>query len=75
MLQVYDRVLEQPKFVDAVVPQRFIACISLSRLWKPKGLRSRVFGEGVARGFEMSFATPLFETTFAAMLGRKSGTV
>jgi ATP-binding cassette, subfamily C, type I secretion system permease/ATPase len=72
MLQVYDRVLSSRNlmtllFLTVIAVFLYVVYGSL------EALRSRVLVRGSAR-FENVLRTPLFETTFAASLGRKSGT-
>jgi PrtD family type I secretion system ABC transporter len=72
MLQVYDRVLGSRNlmtllFLTVIAVFLYVVYGSL------EALRSRVLVRGSAR-FENVLRTPLFETTFAASLGRKSGT-
>ncbi len=73
MLQVYDRVLSSRNLMTLLF-LTIIAVFLYLVYGSLEGLRSRVLVRGGAR-FENVLRTPLFETTFAAMLGRKSGTV
>jgi len=73
MLQVYDRVLSSRNLMTLLF-LTIIAVFLCLVYGSLEGLRSRVLVRGGAR-FENVLRTPLFETTFAAMLGRKSGTV
>jgi PrtD family type I secretion system ABC transporter len=73
MLQVYDRVLSSRNFMTLL----FLTLIAVFLYFvygSLEALRSRVLVRGGAR-FENVLRTPLFESTFAAMLGRKSGSV
>ena len=72
MLQVYDRVLGSRNLMRAVSYDH--RRIPLSVYGSLEALRSRVLVRGGAR-FENVLRTPLFESTFAATLGRKSGSV
>jgi PrtD family type I secretion system ABC transporter len=73
MLQVYDRVLSSRNLMTLLF-LTIIAVFLYLVYGSLEGLRSRVLVRGGAR-FENVLRTPLFETTFAAMLGRKTGTV
>jgi PrtD family type I secretion system ABC transporter len=73
MLQVYDRVLSSRNLMTLLF-LTIIAVFLYLVYGSLEGLRSRVLVRGGAR-FENVLRTPLFETTLAAMLGRKSGTV
>ena len=73
MLQVYDRVLSS-RNVMTLLFLTLIAVFLYFVYGSLEGLRSRVLVRGGVR-FENVLRNPLFETTFAAMLGRKSGTV
>ena len=73
MLQVYDRVLSSRNLMTLL----FLTILAVFLYFvygSLEALRSRVLVRGGAR-FENVLRTPLFESTFAAMLGRKSGTV
>jgi PrtD family type I secretion system ABC transporter len=71
MLQVYDRVLSSRNLMTLLFLT--ILAIFLYLIYGSlEGLRSRVLVRGGAR-FENVIRAPLFETAFAAMLGRKSG--
>src|SRR4030081_2269221 len=72
MLQVYDRVLSSRNFMTLL----FLTLIAVFLYFvygSLEALRSRVLVRGGAR-FENVLRTPLFESTFAAMLGLKNGT-
>src|SRR5271157_4399231 len=72
MLQVYDRVLGSRNMMTLLfltVIAVFLYCVYGSL----EALRSRVLVRGGAR-IENVLRTPLFDSAFAAMLGRKSGT-
>ena len=73
MLQVYDRVLSSRNLMTLLF-LTIIAVFLYLVYGSLEAMRSRVLVRGGAR-FENVLRTPLFETTFAAMLGRKSGTV
>jgi ATP-binding cassette subfamily C protein RsaD len=72
MLQVYDRVLSSRNLMTLIF-LTVIAVFLYVVYGSLEALRSRVLVRGSAR-FENVLRTPLFETTFAASLGRKSGT-
>src|SRR5260370_41638526 len=72
MLQVYDRVLSS-RNLTTLLFLTIIAVLLYLVYGSLEGLRSRVLVRGGAR-FENVLRTPLFETTFAAMLARKSAT-
>jgi ATP-binding cassette, subfamily C, type I secretion system permease/ATPase len=71
MLQVYDRVLSS-RNLTTLLFLTIIAVFLYLVYGSLEALRSRVLVRGGAR-FENVLRTPLFESTFAAMLGRKSG--
>ena len=71
MLQVYDRVLSSRNLMTLLF-LTLLAVLLYFVYGALEALRSRVLVRGGAR-FENMLRTPLFETTFAAMLGRKSG--
>jgi ATP-binding cassette subfamily C protein RsaD len=73
MLQVYDRVLSSRNMMTLLF-LTLIAVFLYVVYGSLEALRSRVLVRGGAR-FENVLREPLFESTFAAMLGRKSGTV
>jgi ATP-binding cassette subfamily C protein RsaD len=73
MLQVYDRVLSSRNLMTLLF-LTIIAVFLYLVYGSLEAMRSRVLVRGGAR-FENVLRAPLFETTFAAMLGRKSGTV
>jgi PrtD family type I secretion system ABC transporter len=73
MLQVYDRVLSS-RNVTTLVFLTVIAVFLYFVYGSLEALRSRILVRGGAR-FENVLRTPLFETTFTATLGRKSGTL
>ena len=73
MLQVYDRVLSSRNLMTLLF-LTIIAVFLYLIYGSLEGLRSRVLVRGGAR-FENVLRTPLFDSTFAAMLGRRSGTV
>lgn len=71
MLQVYDRVLSSRNLMTLL----FLTLLAVFLYFvygSLDALRARVLVRGGAR-FENVLRAPLFETTFAAMLGRKSG--
>ena len=73
MLQVYDRVLSSRNLMTLL----FLTLLAVFLYFvygSLEGLRSRVLVRG-GRRFENVLRTPLFDTTFSAMLGRKSGAV
>ena len=73
MLQVYDRVLSSRNLMTLL----FLTILAVFLYFvygSLEALRSRVLVRGGAR-FENVLRTPLFETAFAAMLGRKNGSV
>jgi PrtD family type I secretion system ABC transporter len=72
MLQVYDRVLGSRNLMTLLL-LTLIAVFLYLVYGSLEALRSRVLVRGGAR-FENVLRTPLFESTFAAMLGRKSDT-
>jgi PrtD family type I secretion system ABC transporter len=73
MLQVYDRVLGSRNLMTLLF-LTIIAVFLYLVYGSLEALRSRVLVRGGAR-FENVLRTPLFETTFSAMLGRKNGSV
>ena len=73
MLQVYDRVLSSRNLMTLLF-LTLLAMFLYLVYGSLEALRSRVLVRGGAR-FENVLRAPLFETTFAAMLGRKGGTV
>ena len=73
MLQVYDRVLSSRNLMTLLF-LTILAVFLYLVYGSLEALRSRVMVRGGAR-FENVLRTPLFESTFAAMLGRRSGTV
>jgi PrtD family type I secretion system ABC transporter len=73
MLQVYDRVLSSRNLMTLLF-LTLLAIFLYIVYGSLEALRSRVLVRGGAR-FENVLRMPLFETTFAAMLGRKSGSV
>lgn len=72
MLQVYDRVLSSRNLMTLLFLTMLAVFLYLV-YGSLEALRSRVLVRGGAR-FENVLRTPLFDTTFAATLGRKSGT-
>ena len=74
MLQVYDRVLSS-RNVTTLVFLTVIAVFLYFVYGSLEALRSRILVRGGARFSENVLRTPLFETTFTATLGRKSGTL
>jgi len=71
MLQVYDRVLSSRNLMTLLF-LTLLAIFLYLVYGALEALRSRVLVRGGAR-FENMLRTPLFETTFEAMLGRKTG--
>jgi ATP-binding cassette, subfamily C, type I secretion system permease/ATPase len=71
MLQVYDRVLSSRNLMTLLF-LTIIAVFLYLVYGSLEALRSRVLVRGGAR-FENVLRAPLFETAFAAMLGRKGG--
>ena len=72
MLQVYDRVLSSRNLMTLLF-LTILAVFLYLVYGSLEALRSRVLVRGGAR-FENALRTPLFDSTFAAMLGRKGGT-
>ena len=73
MLQVYDRVLSSRNLMTLL----FLTILAVFLYFvygSLEAVRSRVLVRGGAR-FENVLRTPLFESTFAAMLGRRNGSV
>ena len=71
MLQVYDRVLSSRNLMTLLFLTIFAVFLYLV-YGSLEALRSRVLVRGGAR-FENVLRTPLFDSTFAAMLGERAG--